>query len=526
MGSQFRSPDGLVDARTRALSGLYRAFYYGMKILVTGGSGVVGKAAVSELLRRGHSVRLLSRNADQDAEQWSGQIESWPASVAEADSLRGSAENCDLVVHVAGIVSESPPEVTFANTNVEGTRNIVREAMRAKCGRLIYVSSLGADTGKSNYHRSKLTAEEIVHGFSGGWIILRPGNVYGPGDDVVSVLLSMVRTLPVVPVVNAGEDKFQPVWAEDLAQVIGAAAERTDLHGKTLELAGDEQTSMNDVIDRLISITGRNPTRIPIPSGLLSAGAALAGLAGVKMPISEEQLTMLREGNVIRVPGQNALTGIFKIVPTPLDTGLRLLADAQPEVLPSEGVGELERKLFWADISGSALSAEELFERLRTRFSELTPWHLDLQAEPGTPTSLDEGATLTMSLPLRGNIQVRVAELTPRSAVLATVRGHPLAGAVRFLTEQRGDSLRFEVQVYNRASNPIDWLAMRTVGDSLQGQTWRTLVEAMIRESGGTAADGVQNHQESLPPDQAERIDEWVRNLVMASRRDAERKTA
>jgi NADH dehydrogenase len=497
-----------------------------MRILVTGGTGVVGKAAVSELLKRGHSVRLLSRNAEQDAEQWPGAIETWPASVSDAEAMKGSAEGCELVLHVAGIVAESPPEITFANTNIEGTRNVVREAMRAKCGRMIYISSLGADTGQSNYHKSKRGAEEIVRTFAGGWIILRPGNVYGPGDDVVSTLLTMVRTLPVVPVVDSGEDKFQPVWVEDLAKVIGDAVERTDLHGKTLEIAGDEQSSMNDIVDRLIVITGRNPARIPIPSALISAGAAFAGLVGVKMPITEEQLIMLREGNVVRVPGQNALTGVFKLTPTPLDVGLRLLADGQPEILPAEGVGELQRKLFWADIAGSALSAEQLFERFRTKFGDLTPWHLDLEAEPGTPTSLEEGATLTMSLPLRGNIQVRVAELTPRSAVLATVRGHPLAGAVRFLAEERGDALRFEVQVYDRASNPIDWLAMRTVGDSLQSQTWRTLVEAMIAESGGTAADGVQSDEESLPPDQAERVDEWVRDLVMARRREEERKTA
>lgn len=283
---------------------------------------------------------------------------------------------------------------------------------------------------------------------------------------------------------------------------------------------------MNDIIDRLVVITGRKPTRLPIPSALISAGAALAGMAGVKFPITDEQLTMLREGNYIRVPGGNALTGVFRISPTPLDVGLRRLADEQPEILPGEGVGDLQRKLFWADIVSSAMSAEELFERFRTKFAELTPWHLDLATEPGTPTALEEGATLTMSLPLRGNIQVRVAELTARSAVLTTIRGHPLAGAVRFLCEQRGDSLRFEVQVYDRASNPVDWLAMRTVGDSLQSQTWRSLVDRVISESGGTAPDGVQSHEESLPPDQADRVDEWVRDLVMTRRREEERKTA
>ncbi len=497
-----------------------------MKILVTGGTGVVGQAAVSELIKRGHTVRLLSRNADKDAEQWPSGIESWPASVSDAESLRGSADGCDLVLHVAGIVAESPPEATFENTNVGGTRNIVHEAQRAKCGRMIYISSLGADTGSSGYHRSKVRAEEIVRGFSGGWIILRPGNVYGPGDDIVSVLLTMIRTLPIVPVVGGGGDEFQPIWVEDLAKVIGAAAERTDLHGKNLDLAGEDKTSMNDLIDRLIAITGRKPQRIQVPSALVSAGAALAGLAGIKMPITEEQLTMLREGNVIKVPGSNALTGVFKLTSTPLDTGLRLLADEQPENLPGEGIGELQRKLFWADIANSQMSAEELFERFRTRFGELTPWHMDLNAEPGTPTTLEQGATLTMSLPLRGNIQVRVQELTPCSAVLGTLRGHPLAGAVRFLSEQRGDSLRFEVQVYDRASNPVDWLAMRTVGDTLQSKTWQALIEAIIKESGGDAPDGVQLSEESLPRDQAERIEEWVRDLVMARRRGEELKTA
>ncbi|MBA2688536.1 MAG: DUF1990 family protein [Gemmatimonadaceae bacterium] len=497
-----------------------------MKILVTGGTGVVGQAAVSELTKRGHTVRLLSRNADQDSQQWPGGVESWPASVADAEPLRGSAEGCDLVLHVAGIASETPPDVTFENTNVGGTRNIVTEALRAKCGRLIYISSLGADTGNSAYHRSKARAEEIVRGFAGGWTILRPGNVYGPGDDVVSTLLTMVRTLPVIPVIGGGDDEFQPIWVEDLAKIIGETSERTDLHGKSLDLAGEEKTSMNDLLNRLITITGRNPQRIPVPSLLVSAGAALAGLAGIKMPITEEQLTMLREGNIVKIPGSNAVTGVFKLTPTPLDSGLRFLADEQPENLPGEGVGDLRRKLFWADIANSTLSAEDLFERFRTRFGELTPWHMDLEAEPGTPTTLEEGATLTMSLPLRGNIQVRVQELTSRSAVLGTLRGHPLAGAVRFLSEQRGDSLRFEVQAYDRASNPVDWLAMRTVGDTLQSQTWRSLVDAIVAESGGTAPDGVQGEEESLPPDQAERVEEWVRDLVMARKRGEERKTA
>src|SRR5256714_5068247 len=187
-----------------------------MKVLVTGGTGVVGQAAVTELLKQGYAIRLLSRTAEERANELPAGVEPWPASICDQDELRGCAEGCDLVVHVAGIMEESPPSTTYETVNVEGTLLILREAERCKVGRFIYISSLGAEEGTSPYHRSKRRAEEIVRGFAGGWIILRPGNVYGPDDDVISLLLTMVRSFPVVPLIGGGGDKFQPILGAGL----------------------------------------------------------------------------------------------------------------------------------------------------------------------------------------------------------------------------------------------------------------------------------------------------------------------
>jgi NADH dehydrogenase len=220
-----------------------------MRLLVTGGTGVIGATAVTELVKQGHEIRVLTRNAQQDARQWPVGVEPWPATISEQNELRGCAEGCDAVIHVAGIMGESPPKLTYETVNVDGTRNIVREAERCKVGRFIFVSSLGAEAGTSPYHRSKRRAEEVVRGFAGGWIILRPGNVYGPGDDVISLLLTMVRTLPVIPVIGGGDDKFQPIWVEDLVAAISESVRRTDLHGRVLELAGEERTSINEILD-------------------------------------------------------------------------------------------------------------------------------------------------------------------------------------------------------------------------------------------------------------------------------------
>jgi uncharacterized protein YbjT (DUF2867 family) len=490
-----------------------------MKVLVTGGTGVVGTAAVTELLKLGHTVRLVSRDADEDSRQWLEGVEPWPASIADQSALRGCAEECDLVLHIAGIVEEASPDLTFEAVNVEGTRTMVREAERCRVGRFVFVSSLGAEAGDSPYHRSKRRAEEIVRGFAGGWIIVRPGNVYGPGDEVVSRMLAMVRTFPVLPVLGTGDDKFQPIWAEDLALALGECVRRTDLHGRVLEIAGEEKISLNELADRLGEITGRNPARVPIPSFVASAGVTIASFLGAKLPVNESQLIMLSEGNVIATPGANALIGVLHIKPTPLESGLRKLADAQPEQTPDQGVGLLERRRYWVDIAGSPLAPEELFARFRMRFGELAPLSLNLRAEPGVPTTLSKGNTLTIALPVRGNVQVRVEQVTANTAVLVTLAGHPLCGAIRFLAEQRGNLVRFEVQVYDRPANLADWLVMRTVGDGAQATAWESLVAAMVDESGGAQVSPVQGESDYLDEAQAERVEAWVKELILERKR-------
>ncbi len=493
-----------------------------MRILVTGGTGVVGESTVAALTERGHEVRLFSRNAEKDVEQFAGKVEAFPGDVSDASQVMGAADGCDAVVHVVGIVDESPPEVTFERVNVQGTLHMVREAERATVRRFVYVSSLGAERGESDYHRSKKRAEDIVRVFEGNWTILRPGNVYGPGDEMVSLLLKMVRTLPVIPVIDSGDQPFQPIWAGDLGDAIATTVERNDLATRTLELAGAERTTMNDVLDRFARITGKEPPRVPVPSFLANLGAKAAGMFGVDLPVNEGQITMLLEGNVLRDETRNALTGVLGLTPTPLDEGLVMLADALPELTPGEGVGTLKRKQFWADIVGSPLTPEGLFEVFRRHFSELTPMTLELGAEPGTDAEIDQGATLTMALPVRGTVQVRVEEINEVRMTLCTLEGHALAGAIRFLTEQRGDAVRFQIEVYDRPSTVVDWVMMNPIGGQMQSRTWEETVERVVVASGGLAVNGVEKSEASLDSQKAGEIDEWVQDLVV-NRKRAER---
>jgi NADH dehydrogenase len=486
-----------------------------MKILLTGGTGVIGMSTVAELHRAGHEVRVLTRHAERDRIWWPSGVDAWTGDISDADSIDGAATDCDAVIHVAGIAEEDPPEATFQAVNIDGTRYVTMEAERAGVRKLVYVSSLGAERGSSAYHRSKSVAEEVVHAFSRDWLILRPGAVYGPGDEHLSVLLRMVQSLPVVPTIGDGEQKFQPIWHEDFARVLRTAVERDDVRCERLDVAGTELTSQNDLIARMRRVTGRDTMAAPIPSFVVDLSVKALGVIGVEAPVSDAQLEMLTEGNVIPSGCPNALTDVFGLEATPLEEGLRRLVTVQPPQLPSEGVGSLTMKRYWVDISGAKFTAEGLFDQIRRRLPELMAEGLGVHpTEPGR-MGVEEGETLTVELPVRGQCQVRVGEVTERSLTLLTVSGHPIAGAVRLGVEPHGGAgaMRFEVHVFDRAGSFLDQVLMQVGGEVLQRASWVELVSNVAKVAGGHASD-VGTDTTELTGADAKRVEAWATALA------------
>jgi nucleoside-diphosphate-sugar epimerase len=495
-----------------------------MKVLVTGGTGVVGTATVRALLAGGSSVRLFSRHAAADAERWQGKVETREGSVDSVAEVTGAAEGCEAILHIAGIASENPPESTFERINVGGTAHLLQEGERAGAARFVYVSSLGAERGRSAYHASKLRAEGLVQAFPGEWLICRPGNVYGPGDEVVSFLLQLVRSSPAAPVIDRGDQPFQPLYAEDLGAALALAVTRRELRNRVLLLAGPEVTTTHDLLDRLARLTGRDPVRVPVPAALASLGAQAASLLGVDVPVDDNKLAMLREGNVI-LPGEvNALTEVLGVRPTPLDEGLRRLATSQPEQVAATGTGALTRRIYHARLTGVWRSPADLFAEFRRRFFALVPESTMGDAgEPASPPRLERGATLTLALPLRGNAQVRVAEIAGAAMTLVTVAGHPLAGSVVFrFVGAPGVDLRFEVETCDRPATLPDALAMASVGAVLKNWNWTTVVRNTAEGLGAAPPVTVQTDEFPLGEAEEREAEEALRRKVAKLNREEE----
>lgn len=89
------------------------------------------------------------------------------------------------------------------------------------------------------------------------------------------------------------------------------------------------------------------------------------------------------------------------------------------------------------------------------------------------------------------------------------------------MVDEVGGLVRFEVRSYTRASSLIDRIGMETIGEPLRRATWTSLVENVVRRSGGEAVDGVRTETAELAPEDAEGLERWAEELVVRRRREA-----
>ena len=270
-----------------------------VRVLVTGGSGFVGKAIVRQLRSSGFEVRVLSRSRDVGQ---SGVV-SLRASLFDSEALVRAMAGCDAVIHLVGIISEVGSQ-TFERVHVEGTRCVLAAARVAGVRRYVHMSAMGARIGApSRYHQTKVSAEELVRNSGLDWTILRPSLIYGPGDGVVSLFDRMSRWSPIVPVIGSGEGLLQPVDVADVARVFVSALSKTGTRGRTFEVGGPSTVAFSLLLRGILSRLHRRRwiVHLPLPLARLQAAVfefVFPRVLGLASPLNRDQIAMLQEDNV------------------------------------------------------------------------------------------------------------------------------------------------------------------------------------------------------------------------------------
>ena len=290
------------------------------RVLVTGGEGFLGSHLIPRLVSRGHVVRATFIDADGRGRRAAPGIDWRRVDLCREAELRGVAEECDVVVHLAGRFTPSGA-LTLARVHGTGTRHLVAEAERAGAQRLVYVSVLGARPGDAGYFGTKFDAETAVVASPIPSVILRPSVIYGPGDRFTSSIMRMLKTLPAFPLPGGGRFRLQPLAVEDMVDALSQCVERQDLDGGEFELAGPERLTFREIVTIEAGLLGLRRPFVTLPERFALSAAGLAHRAGFPAPFTPEQIALFTTDSVLD-SDRNPLLDVFLVKPLPFRDAL------------------------------------------------------------------------------------------------------------------------------------------------------------------------------------------------------------
>ncbi len=298
-------------------------------ILVTGGTGFVGAHLLYRLTSMGVSVKALKRKNSSlqlvkkifnyysnDSKALFSKIEWENADLQQLDSLRILLQGVNKVYHCAGFVSYNPEDkVRIMQTNLVGTKNLLKAALEAGVDKFLYLSSIAAtdknfmrstvteemvwrqETKNSNYARSKFLAElavleNMVYGLKS--IIINPSNILGPGSwnsGTSKLIQNIWKGLTFYP---EGINGFVDV--RDVAEVMILLMD-SNISGERF-IVNAENLAYKDVFKWIANALGIKTPGLrfnAIESELAWRGIkAFSRVAGKQPPIDKESLKILR----------------------------------------------------------------------------------------------------------------------------------------------------------------------------------------------------------------------------------------
>jgi len=265
-----------------------------MKALVTGGSGYFGSLLVRKLLEHGYQCRVLDLNDTYDRPP---EVDFFQADIRDEKSVWEACAGVNVVHHNVAQVPLAKDHHLFHSVNIGGMENLLKACLSQKIGKLVYTSSSAVfgvpsilpvteDTppvpaeayGEAKFSAEKLCLAYVKKGLDVS--IVRPRTILGHGRlGIFQILFEWVAEGRRIPVLGKGDNVYQFVHADDLAEVCLRAGERD---GPAIYNCGAEQYgAMRRILQALCDHAGTGAKIRSLPMGLAAFGMKVTSRLGL-----------------------------------------------------------------------------------------------------------------------------------------------------------------------------------------------------------------------------------------------------
>jgi uncharacterized protein YbjT (DUF2867 family) len=284
-------------------------------LAVAGATGFVGRRLVPALLRRGHPVRCLVRDAQQAARVLPGDAELIEADLERPDGLAAKLEG---TVHAHFLVHLMDQGPDYAERERTVALNFARAALTAGVKRVSYLGGLGE---RSPHLASRQATAQELADCGPPLTHFRAAMIVGPGSESYELLRAIVDRLPVAPSPKWLDNHTQPLGSRDLVAYLRDSPLVPEAAGRSVEIGGPDVLSHREVIEELAHQMGvRGPRWLPVGERIARPQVMAAGAATLTYgdpAVAAELALGLQEKTIVTDPSGAEL---FDVRPERLGT--------------------------------------------------------------------------------------------------------------------------------------------------------------------------------------------------------------
>jgi uncharacterized protein YbjT (DUF2867 family) len=269
-------------------------------ILVTGGTGFIGKNLIRALVESGKRVRVLLKPSRITPNFPKGiSVDVAVSSLTDEKNLRAAMKDVDVIFHLAG-VERSGHKGNLNLVDVQGTRSLLTAARSMHVNRFIYVSHLGADRNSAYpVLKAKGIAEQEIVNSGIPYTILRTGALFGDGDQFTVPLAKLIRISPGFVLLPAGGvNLLQPLWIHDFITVLQLTLDDPKKINRLLNLGGIETFSYQEIVQLLMQTMRLKRALVKVSPQFLRTATLLLDMVYPRFPISIFWLDQMAENRI------------------------------------------------------------------------------------------------------------------------------------------------------------------------------------------------------------------------------------
>ena len=292
-----------------------------MTILVTGATGFLGTALVTELVKQQQPVRILARDAEKAHAQFGDAVAVITGEVTDQRQVQQAVDGITTIYHLVGrLYHPSVPTELYYQTHVEGTR-VLLEACRgqSQLRRIVHCSTTGVHGVTGNapaaedapyaptnpYEATKLESELLALKFHREYglpvSVVRPGLVYGPGDLHLLGFFSSIRK-GLFRVIAGGKALLHPIYIDDMTAAFLLCGERTEAIGRSYNIAGERPVTIRELATAIAHSLDKELPGGSIPLWLANLAsdifALVPSMQGERAPLTRSRVQFLTNSRV------------------------------------------------------------------------------------------------------------------------------------------------------------------------------------------------------------------------------------